>query len=149
MLLTRRSARRRAALLALVSLFVACKPERTLDVSSTIYGSAGSLRSVLQLANQRGNGTVRIRIPSGTYDLSSCGADDSNRSGDLDITTKASVTLEAVAGAVVIHQTCETERVLDNHGTGLLTLIGITLTGGSVEGTSRTDSANGGGLRAR
>lgn len=123
---------------------ISCGPEQTVRVTATADGQNGSLRSAIGTANARKQADFRIEIPTGTYELNLCGADDTNDAGDLDITTLANVTIIATGPDVVIRQTCAGERVLDDHGTGLLRLIGVTITGGSLV----SSGARGGGVRA-
>ncbi|HMJ10456.1 MAG TPA: choice-of-anchor Q domain-containing protein, partial [Polyangiaceae bacterium] len=109
----------------------------------------GSLRAAISAANAGRNGTYRIQLPPGEYRLTRCGADDQNARGDLDLTTAAAVTIVAKAPNVVIRQTCAGERVLDARGSGLLTLSGVSITGGSVTSSDPAVPARGGGVRAR
>ncbi len=96
-------------------------------------GAPGSLRDALNQAQQLTNGEVRIELPAGTYALTQCAvADDTNASGDLDSLSNLPLTLAATGPGVVIRQTCAGERVLDHRGSGLLTLIGVTIEGGQL-----------------
>ncbi|HMJ10827.1 MAG TPA: choice-of-anchor Q domain-containing protein, partial [Polyangiaceae bacterium] len=88
-------------------------------------------------------------IPTGTYELTACGADDRNAAGDLDLRVNRPVELVATGPDVVIRQTCAGERVLEQHGRGLLTLTGVTITGGSVTSADPAEPALGGGVRAQ
>jgi hypothetical protein len=125
-----------------------CSSKLTLKVTSTADSGAGSLRAAIAAANAANDYlAVTVEIPPGTYSLDSCASDDDNNAGDLDIVTNLPVTLLATGTSVVITQTCAGERVLDAHGSGLLTLTGVTLTGGSLTNTDPTQIAEGGGLR--
>lgn len=89
-----------------------------------------------------------IELPAGNYELTQCGADDSNVRGDLDLATTIPVTLSG-AGAVVIRQRCAGERVFDAQAeSGLVTFKGVTLTGGNVLAGTASEPAQGGGVRA-
>lgn len=130
---------------------IACGPGTTISVSTTDDDGADggvSLRSAIDRVNASASQQSHtIELPDGEYALTSCGADDSNDAGDLDIVANVPVTLLAKGPNVVIRQTCPGERVLDVHGSGLLTLVGVTITGGSLVGHS-PDAAEGGGVRA-
>lgn len=150
------TSRRRGPVTA-VALFVsamaaACDDPTTtvIAISTAADGPSGSLRAAIDTTNAADpRQPVRIELPAGTYDLTLCSADDANSGGDLDITSDADVSLIAASGAtVVIRQTCPDERVLDAHGTGRLTLSGVTITGGRVQGTEQL-AAQGGGVRAQ
>lgn len=154
--------RRTALALALALTPASCGTPQLFTVSITEDGGKGSLRDAIALANASDARTVTIEVPTGTYPLTRCGRDDANEHGDLDLTTNAAVIVTAKGPNVVIRQTCATERVLDAHGTGLLSLRGLTITGGALVGgdpplgeggsggaeTSGTP-ARGGGVRAR
>lgn len=125
---------------------VACD-SGTFVVNSTVDGAPGSLRAAIAQANLSTAQAIRIEIPSGTYELTSCASeDDSNLTGDLDLTTSAPVTIVAT-GSVVIRQTCPGQRVLDSRGTGALTLQNVVITGGSLIESDPRVPAQGGGLR--
>ncbi len=132
-------------LTAALTVWVAgCEPT-SIRVTTTSDGGAGSLRAAIDAAN-RSAGAVQIQLPPGTYELTRCGADDTNLYGDLDITTHASVTIAGASdGPVIIRQTCSDERVLQNNGNGLLTLSGVTVTGGRA---TRSGSDKGGAVYA-
>ncbi|HMJ12044.1 MAG TPA: choice-of-anchor Q domain-containing protein [Polyangiaceae bacterium] len=117
-----------SAALALMAL--SCDP-KPIQVTTTTDGGAGSLRAAIDAANRVASGAVRIELPAGTYTLTRCGTDDTNVGGDLDITTNAAVTLSGTGPGVVIRQTCAGDRLLDARGSGLLTVSGVTLSGGS------------------
>ncbi|HMJ12404.1 MAG TPA: choice-of-anchor Q domain-containing protein [Polyangiaceae bacterium] len=129
------------ALTVLALATAACDP-KPVQVTTTADVGSGSLRAAIDAANAAGSGGARIELPTGTYQLTRCGVDDTNGSGDLDITTNAPVSLVAVGPNVVIVQTCPSDRVLDARGTGLLSLSGVALAGGS-------DVDVGGGLQAQ
>ncbi|HMJ13287.1 MAG TPA: hypothetical protein VK524_17825, partial [Polyangiaceae bacterium] len=117
-------------------------------VSSTLDADRNSLRAAISTVNQRPTRPARIELPSGTYELTRCGMDVGNRAGDLDLNTRAPVTIVATGGPVTIRQTCAGERVLEALGTGTLTLIGVTLTGGTLTNDDPDAPAEGGGVRA-
>ena len=125
-----------------------CTPSRTIDVTTTSDGGNGSLRAAIDAANREHRRDVVIKLPSGTYSLTRCGADDSNRAGDLDITRERAIAIEAVGQNVVIRQTCPAERVIDDLGQGALTLTGVTVTGGALAPADSGEPARGGGVRA-
>lgn len=132
---------------SVTALLSSCDPNATIRVTSSADGGPGSLRAAIDAANRDDQTTaVIIELPSGTYELSRCGADDSNAAGDLDIKTKLPITISA-KGAVTIRQTCAGERVLEGFGTGRLTLTGVTVTGGQFVGTDPAVIARGGAVR--
>lgn len=121
-----------------------CK-STVITVTTTADGQAGSLRAAIASINADSTLTdATIQLAPGTYELTDCGSDDSNALGDLDVTSNAKIVLES-SGSAVIRQTCTGERVLDAHGTSLLTLRGISVVGGSL---TTSGSAQGGGVRA-
>ncbi|HMJ14647.1 MAG TPA: hypothetical protein VK524_24720, partial [Polyangiaceae bacterium] len=117
-------------------------------MTTTSDGGSGSLRAAITAANASAEANLRIELGTGTYTLGSCRRDDDNIGGDLDITTNRPITIAAKAAGVVIRQTCAGERVLDHHGSGLLTLSGVTITGGNLSAQA-AEVARGGGVRAR
>jgi hypothetical protein len=125
---------------------LACQRNPTLRVEGTNDSGPSSLRAAIGQANS-GRGAARIELAPGTYTLSACGSDDSNAAGDLDILTDAPITLAATGPGVVVRQTCDGERVLDDHGRGALTLIGVVITGGTFAASSSAEPASGGGLK--
>lgn len=143
-------------------LGTACNP--VIRVTSKEDGAAGSLRAAISEAN-RATSPVRIELPSGTYDLTLCGSDDDNANGDLDVTSSVALSIVATGPDVTIRQTCAGERVLEGRSSELLTLTGVTLTGGSsadsggaIKGndvaltqvtlTHNTAAGSGGGIQA-
>lgn len=126
-------------------LLGSCGPDETLTVRTTRDGAGMSLRAAVEKANALRAESVTIELPAGTYPLTLCGADDDNVSGDLDLLLNVPITIIAPAGNAVIQQTCAGDRVLEQHGFGLLTLSGVTITGGSLVGTPHAD---GGAVRA-
>lgn len=138
-----------SATFACLAMSLSCVPEPTLKVTTTADGGAGSLRAAIDAANAlSGSGpAVRIEIPSGTYALDKCGSDDDNLAGDLDLTTARQVNLVATGAGIVIRQTCPGERVLDAYGDGLVSLVGVTVTGGTLDTDGPAESAQGGGVR--
>jgi hypothetical protein len=111
-----------------------CDRQPVIQVTSTEDGASGSLRAAISEANRATISPVRIEVPTGTYVLTRCGSDDDNTNGDLDVNTAVPVTIVAKGPDVTIRQTCPGERVLDGRGKGLLTLTGMTLTGGASSG---------------
>ncbi|HEY6555692.1 MAG TPA: choice-of-anchor Q domain-containing protein [Polyangiaceae bacterium] len=124
-----------------------CDPAQIIAVTTTADSGSGSLRAAVQQANASSSG-VTIQLPPGEYTLTRCGADDSASAGDLDIDLTKPVTITATGtGTVTIRQTCAGERVIDARGGRLLTLRGVTVTGGNVHGAPG-ESVSGGGVRA-
>jgi uncharacterized repeat protein (TIGR01451 family) len=120
-------------------------------ITTTADGGPGSLRAAIAEANA-GNvagESVTFFLPTGTYDLTVCAPveDDLDVTGDLDVTTAASVTVVGTGPNVVVHQTCAGERVLDQHGAGTTALDNLTISGGSIVGASAASPATGGGVR--
>jgi uncharacterized repeat protein (TIGR01451 family) len=120
-------------------------------ITTTADGGPGSLRAAIAEANA-GNvagEAVTFFVPTGTYDLTVCGIaeDDLGVTGDLDVTTDASISIVGTGPNVVIHQTCAGERVLDQHGAGLTVLDTLTISGGAIVGPSSATPAMGGGAR--
>ncbi|HEY6557886.1 MAG TPA: choice-of-anchor Q domain-containing protein [Polyangiaceae bacterium] len=140
---------RAGAVIALALSGAACDSPGTFVVGTTSDSGDDSLRAAIAWANASSERNVRIELPQGEYELTSCGSDDTNARGDLDLTTERSVTIVATAPGVVIRQTCSGERVLHSLGSGLLTLSRVQLSGGSVVGSDPAKPAQGGGLRAR
>lgn len=107
-----------------------------IDVTSTAdTHTPGTLRDAFDQANAGVFDAVTINLPAGTYDLVLCGADDDdNATGDLDSTQNAPVTIIGQGGVATINQTCSDTRVVDQLGTGLLSLTNTTLTGGNAVG---------------
>lgn len=128
------------AALLLGTLAAGCD-EDAIVVDSTSDGGSGSLRAAIDAANARTDEAVRIEIAAGTYELTRCAGDDTNGGGDLDITASVPVSLVGT-GRVVIQQTCAGERVLERHGSSVLSVSGVTISGGST-------SADGGGIRGQ
>ncbi|HMJ16112.1 MAG TPA: hypothetical protein VK524_32075, partial [Polyangiaceae bacterium] len=129
----------------------ACDENYILRVSDSADSGHGSLRAAITAANAASSSDHRritIELTAGTYELSSCGSDDANEAGDLDIVSALPVSLIAVGGQATIRQTCAGERVLDARGGGALTLREITLTGGGLTGSDPAEIVSGGGLRA-
>src|SRR5688500_1072306 len=128
------------ALLVTVVLTSSCDPPAVVQVTSSADGASGSLRDAIEQANAANRG-VRIEIPTGNYELTLCGSDDTSAAGDLDLTSAHAVSIIGTGPNVVIEQACAGERVLDARGSGALTLEGVTVTGGRASG-------DGGGIRA-
>ncbi|HEY6561323.1 MAG TPA: choice-of-anchor Q domain-containing protein [Polyangiaceae bacterium] len=114
-------------------MIVGCEPDATIRVTSTVDGASGSLRAAIWEANQAGK-PVRIEVPTGTHELTICpDEDDDNSGGDLDLTSNANVMIAGSGPDVVVRQTCP-GRILETHGAGVLTIVGIALTGGTENG---------------
>lgn len=114
------------------------------DVTSTAdTHTPGTLRDAVDQANAGVFDDVTINLPAGTYTLDLCGppGDDTNATGDLDITQSSPVTIVGTGGVPTIAMTCAGERVIDRLGTGLFTLSRVHITGGHAIG-------EGGGVRA-
>ena len=110
-----------------------------------------SLREAIRAANTdaavdacpAGNGADTITLPAGTYMLSITGPnEDSNLSGDLDIS--ASVTLSGHAAADTIIDANTLDRVLQVASGANVTLTNLTLRNGKV--LDQTSQNNGGGI---
>lgn len=121
---------------------MSCEPDLTIRVTTTVDGESGSLRAAVDQAN-RANAPVRIEVPTGTYELTRCAEDGDNSGGDLDLTTNANVRIEAAGANAVIRQTCP-DRVLEAHGSGVVSIVGVTLSGGREESAVDGD---GGGIK--
>jgi len=144
-----RSARAQTLSMASAALMQVSCDSGTYVVSSTVDGAPGSLRAAVAQANRSTAAAIRIELPSGTYELTTCESeDDSNMAGDLDLTTSAPVGIVGTGPNVVIRQTCPGRRVLDSHGSARLTLTDVTITGGSLVETDPAVPARGGGVRA-
>jgi hypothetical protein len=119
----------------------------TINVSRTADSGAKSLRDAINSGNHVAAKftSIVIRLSSGTYPLTRCGADDKNAVGDLDIFTSRPVTIIGT-GSTVIRQTCAGERVIENRVQGRLVLQGVTVTGGTLQGTASAPAALGGGV---
>ena len=140
-----------SALLWLPLALSACQQHARFVVTTTDDRSNHSLRAAIDWANgvdSRQSDGVVIELAPGEYRLSRCGTDDSNGAGDLDLTTDLPVVLRGAGPDVVIRQTCAGERVLDTLGEGLVTLSGITVSGGNLTGTDPSLPVRGGGIRA-
>lgn len=146
---------RRAALLLQMAcctwMLGSCEPDRTIRVTTLTDGGEGSLRAAIDRINAEpsASGATVIELGAGTYELTRCGNDEMNASGDLDLRSDLPVSLVAKADNVVIRQKCDQERVLDKYGSGPLALIGVTITGGSVFEPNPSLPGLGGGLRAQ
>ena len=146
------------ALLALVpagtARAVTIEVTTTADEAPVLEGgqaAAGprSLRAAIDQTNLESVPAV-IVLPEGVYELSRCGGDeDGNVSEDLDHLGDQDLSIVGEGAGATIRSTCA-DRVLDQHGTGLLTLANVTITGGVVGGDGRRGNAvlSGGGVRA-
>ena len=113
-----------------------------IQVTTTADGGPGSLRAAFTTANGNGQDDEIVLASSATYLLTICGAaaeEDANADGDLDHTPGNALTI--TGNGATIRNTCPDERVIEQLGTGLLTLREVTITGGST-------ADNGGGIQA-
>jgi len=123
----------------------------TIEVTTTADGvDAGTLRAAVDEANVAVAGPVVISLPEGVYDLTRCGGDeDANVWEDLDHLGDLDLSIVGEGAGATIRSTC-VDRVIDQHGTGVLTLSNVTVTGGVVGGNGQRGNAVplGGGVRA-
>jgi hypothetical protein len=84
---------------AFCALGAQCEPGALIRLTNQADGGSASLRAAITKANNSSS-PVRIEIPAGTYQLSTCGADDDNTGGDLDVTTSAPVALVATGSVL-------------------------------------------------
>jgi hypothetical protein len=128
-----------------IGLTVAAPPASALNVvnvTTTTDGVAGSLRAAIDTAAIDGDDTEIVLQADSTYELTVCGPtdDNANASGDLDIQSTVAVeTLSITGNGATIVQTCADERVIDDADSDLLTIDGLTVTGGDTPD-------NGGGI---
>lgn len=118
-------------------------------------GTGCSLREAITSANtdtgfggcQAGSGTDIIQVPAGTYQLGITGAgDDTNATGDLDVTTDDLTITGQGTGAVI--QANSIDRVLDIQSMATVVLNHLTITGGSLPATTTgLTGESGGGIR--
>jgi hypothetical protein len=121
------------------------------DTQGESTGLGGcSLREAIDSANNDaallgcppGDGDDVIRLGTGTYVLSSAGADDLNEQGDLDaLPANGALTIQGT-GATTISAQGLGDRVLDVRPGATVTLRGVTLTGGAPPA-----GQDGGGIR--
>jgi CSLREA domain-containing protein len=115
--------------------------------TSTLPGGACTLRAAVQAADFLGDGPHTINLPTaGTYALTVLGAgEDDAATGDLDI-NGTSVTIANTSGGRVGIDGNHTDRVLQvgRHGTAQLTVTGVTIENGNLEGTPSLLTAGGG-----
>ncbi|HEY6561921.1 MAG TPA: choice-of-anchor Q domain-containing protein [Polyangiaceae bacterium] len=128
-----------------------CGPTKTITLPSALQdGVPGSLRDAIQQANAATDSPFVIELSKGEYVLDRCGgSDDTNATGDLDVLTSAPITIVGVEAGVVIRQSCAGERVIDVRGLGNLSLVKVTITGGSLVAAEGSGPAEGGGVRTR
>ncbi len=130
----------------------------TIDVNTTAdeYGGTAercSLREAIIAASTNstvdgcslGSGADVIRVPAGTYKLTLAGiGEDNGFTGDLDVNGADPLTIEPAGGqAKVVIDGNGTDRVIDGHGAGLLSLRNLRITGGDLSGVIE----DGGGIR--
>ncbi len=123
-------------------------PDVVVVVNRTDGHASGSLRRAIDNLNASGGRAGIIVVFPGIYRLTSCGTpDDTNASGDLDLTDPAPVAIVGL-GRVTVQQTCAGERVLDDHAGSRLVLADVTITGGNAASADPATLVTGGGIRA-
>jgi CSLREA domain-containing protein len=126
------------------------------DYDDTTPDATCSLREAVQSADQGANfggcvasgpyGTDTVRIPAGDYVLTIPPA-GSNLGDTGDLNTFSDMTIEAVPGAVVTIDGNGTDRILRQSASGsLVTLRGLTLTGGFVDNPDPGSAVGGGAI---
>ena len=116
-----------------------------IDVTTTSDGiAAGTLRAAVQAANaEAGLNTIALRTGE-TYTLNISGSgEDAAATGDLDITDAAGLVIRG--NGAIIEIVGGVDRVFDVQASGVLTLLDVTIKGGSVTGSS--PEGDGGGVR--
>jgi subtilisin family serine protease len=117
-----------------------------IDVTTTSDGTtAGTLRSAVQAANlEAGLNTIALRTGE-TYTLDISGAgEDASATGDLDITDADGLVIRGNGATIAV--VGGIDRVFDIQSSGALTLLDVTITGGSVNGDGGGIHNNGGTL---
>lgn len=112
-----------AAALLVVGTLASASPADALEttITTTTDGGAGSLRAAVDAANAGGDADV-IVLQTGLEYVLACPGGELTVSGPLSI----------VGNGATIRQSCPDERVLRNTGQGLLSITGVTLTGGDA-----------------
>ncbi len=116
-----------------------------INVTTTSDGiAAGTLRAAVQAANaEAGLNTIALRTgETYTLDISGSG-EDAAATGDLDITDAAGLVIRG--NGAIIEIVGGVDRVFDVQASGALTLLDVTIKGGSVTGS--TPGGDGGGVR--
>lgn len=116
-----------------------------IDVTTTADGTnAGTLRAAVQAANvEAGLNTIALKTGE-TYLLDISGAgEDASATGDLDITDADGLVIRG--NGAVIEVVGGVDRAFDVQASGVLTLLDVTINGGSVSGGGGT--GDGGGVR--
>jgi len=116
------------------------------SVTTTADGiSPGSLRAAVQTANaSAGLNTIVLR-PDETYVLDIAGdGEDASATGDLDITDVDGLVIRG--NGATIEMAGGIDRVLDVQSSGSLTLLDVTISGGSISGGGGGVRNNGGTL---
>ncbi|MBL6704779.1 MAG: FG-GAP repeat protein, partial [Planctomycetaceae bacterium] len=116
-----------------------------IDVTTTADGTtAGTLRAAVQAANaEAGLNTIALKTGE-TYVLDIAGSgEDASATGDLDITDGDGLVIRG--NGAVIEVVGGVDRVFDVQASGALTLLDVTIKGGSVSGGGGT--GDGGGVR--
>ena len=134
----------------------------TISVTTTTdeldEGSRCSLREAINSANQdsntaaegciAGDGADRIVVPAGRFPLNRSGdpfpstAEDLNVYGDLDVTSQVTIVHGGFRAAIIDSLVSE-ERVFHIAPTAVVTIVGLTITGGNATGGTEQ---NGGGI---
>lgn len=115
--------------------------------TSTLPGGACTLRAAIQAANLLGDGPNTINLSTaGTYALTVVGpGEDDGATGDLDI-NGTNVTIANTSGGRVGIDGNHSDRVLGigRHGPAQVTITGVTIENGSIEGAPSPLTAGGG-----
>ena len=86
-----------------------------------------------------GNGADTIVLPAGQYELGGAAKDDGNASGDLDVLGVQPLTIAGAGAAATTIDGNGVDRVIDVRPSRVLTLQGVTITGGhSPDGANGT-----------
>ena len=153
--LNRRARRRRALGFATAALAagVLAAPAGAATIGVTTQddlfaptGGACSLREAIQAANTdaafggcgAGSGADTVDIPAGVYAFTRPGIDDTNFSGDLDVS--ADLTIAGAGASATTIDAKGIDRVLEVRPGRVVTISGVTITGGHAPngGTART-----------
>ncbi|MEM9517117.1 MAG: choice-of-anchor Q domain-containing protein, partial [Actinomycetota bacterium] len=131
-------------------------PPLTLSPTNVTVSSSAELRSAIDNVNDALENTAPDTITlgnAGPFELA-CGTnEDVNADGDLDIDTGDDVTITFAGpgrAIITVADGCTTERVIDHHGAGALTIERVIITGGDLSTASHDieRNASGGGLRS-
>src|SRR5438105_1369453 len=102
---------------------------KTTDTADGTCDSDCSLREAIIAANSN-PGPDTITLHAGVYTLTLPAAATDAQGGDLDVTSNITIN-GAGAKTTIVDASALSERVLEVHGAGALTLSGVTLTNGS------------------